>query len=391
MSSRHDYILCYCRKKSQETRAIKKIPMTEKALSQYKNPDNDPRGPWKSDPATAQAGHGTKSQFYVLTAPNGKKHTLPSGRCWVYTEDVMNEAIKDGRIWFGKDGNGVPRIKTYLDAKERGLTPESIWFATDVSTNEIAKNLLKELFDDKSVFETPKPVDLIKLAIQLATENDDIILDFFSGSATTAHAVMEQNASDKGKRKYILVQLPEKTKDDSEAFKNGFNDITEIGIERIKRAAKKIKDETNADIDYGFKIYETKAIPENSLHKMLDFTGTIISENTLLEEFGKETVLTTWMLEDGHPLTTVCESIDLGQYTAYKIENTLYLLDGNFTIDGNLKTLIEKLENEESFVINKLVLFGYSFATQTIASVTDNMKHLRNGRKSADVHVEVRY
>ncbi|MBK9636384.1 MAG: hypothetical protein IPO63_00630 [Bacteroidetes bacterium] len=125
--------------------------MTEKALSNYKNPDNDHRGLWKSDPATAQAGHGTTSQFYELIAPNGKVHQLESGRCWLYTKAVMNEAIKDNRIWFGKDGNGVPRVKTYLDAKERGLTPESILFAEDVGTTESAKNQLKELFNGIAV------------------------------------------------------------------------------------------------------------------------------------------------------------------------------------------------------------------------------------------------
>lgn len=123
--------------------------MNEKALSNYGNPDNDPRGPWKSDPAHAQAGHGTGSQFYILKAPNGKLHELPSGRCWLYTEPVMNEAIKENRIWFGKDGNGVPRIKTYLYEKERGLTPETILFASSASTNEklklTSKNYLMEL------------------------------------------------------------------------------------------------------------------------------------------------------------------------------------------------------------------------------------------------------
>lgn len=145
VSYRHDYILCYCKESSVKENSISILPMSQEALDRYKNPDNDPRGLWKSDPATAQAGHGTKNQFYVLKAPNGKEHTLQSGRCWLYTESVMYEAIKDNRIWFGKDGNGVPRIKTFLDAKERGLNPETIWFASDASTNESAKKHVKEL------------------------------------------------------------------------------------------------------------------------------------------------------------------------------------------------------------------------------------------------------
>lgn len=119
VSSRHDYILCYSKKNKENERRLYLLPMNDKALSNYGNPDNDPRGLWKSDPAHAQAGHGTKSQFYTLIAPNGKRHELPSGRCWLYTEPVMQKAIEDNRIWFGADGNGVPRIKTYLNAKER--------------------------------------------------------------------------------------------------------------------------------------------------------------------------------------------------------------------------------------------------------------------------------
>lgn len=139
VSGRHEYVICYCKNKTLSKRNLALLPMNEKALSNYGNPDNDPRGLWKSDPAHAQAGHGTKSQFYTLVAPNGKKHDLPSGRCWLYTKPVMDAAIKDNRIWFGKDGNGVPRIKTYLNAKDRGLTPETLLFAKDVSTNEKAK------------------------------------------------------------------------------------------------------------------------------------------------------------------------------------------------------------------------------------------------------------
>jgi len=134
VSVRHDYVLCYTKIKDSNNPALKQLPMNEKALANYKNLDNDPMGLWKSDPATAQAGHGTKKQFYDLVAPSGKIHKLESGRCWLYTETVMNEAIKSNKLWFGKEGLGVPRVKTYLDAKERGLTPESILFAEDVTT-----------------------------------------------------------------------------------------------------------------------------------------------------------------------------------------------------------------------------------------------------------------
>ena len=243
VSSRHDYVVCYARNQMPGTRTLKQLPMSAKALANYKNPDTDPRGLWKSDPAHAQAGHGTKDQFYVLTAPNGKKHELESGRCWLYTEKVMNKEIADGKIWFGKDGNGVPRIKTYLDAKERGLTPESILFAEEVGTNESAKNLLKELFSGRAVFDTPKPVGLIQTLIQLSCD-EGIILDFFAGSGTTAEAIFELNTMDGRERRFILVQLPEALTADSEAYKAGYRDIAHVGMERIRLAGKSFKGDT---------------------------------------------------------------------------------------------------------------------------------------------------
>ncbi len=270
VSSRHDYVICYSKNQKPGVRALKQLPMSVKALANYKNPDSDPRGLWKSDPATAQAGHGTKSQFYALKAPNGKEHDLESGRCWLYTEDVMQKAIADNRIWFGRDGNGVPRIKTYLESKDRGLTPESILFASEVATNEIAKNSLKELFDGKSVFETPKPVDLIKMFIQLSAD-DGIVLDFFAGSCVTAHATMELNVEDGGTRRFITVQLPEPCDLQSEAFKEGFKTIADIGKERIRRAGQKIKqdnaDDPNIDkLDIGFRVLKIDTSNMNEVY-----------------------------------------------------------------------------------------------------------------------------
>jgi adenine-specific DNA-methyltransferase len=251
VSSRHDYLVCYSKNPIDKENLIKMLPMNEEAIARYKNPDNDKRGLWKSDPATAQAGHGTKGQFYVLTAPNGKQHELPSGRCWLYTLEVMNEAIKDGRIWFGKDGNGVPRIKTYLEAKDRGLIPESIWFAEEVSTNESAKNYLKELFEGEAIFDTPKPLSLVRKMLKICN-SDGIVLDFYAGSGTTGHAVMAQNAADGGNRRYILVQLPEPLDPENKDQKTAADfcsqlgknlAISELTKERLRRAATKINHE----------------------------------------------------------------------------------------------------------------------------------------------------
>ena len=224
LSVRHDHVLCYSRSFSSE-KIIHQLPMDKEALARYKNQDDDPKGPWKSDPATAQAGHGTLTQFYDLIAPNGKSHKLPSGRCWVHTQEVMNEKILQGSIWFGAHGNNVPRIKTYLHDKERGLTPETILFADSVSTNEKAKNDLKVIFSGEVPFETPKPHELIQRFIQMTmNEKDSIILDSFAGSGTTGHAVLKQNVADGGNRKFILVEMEEQI-------------AASITAERVRRVA----------------------------------------------------------------------------------------------------------------------------------------------------------
>ena len=207
VSSRHDYILCFAKHIVSEKRVLKQLPMTGEALERYKNPDNDPRGLWKSDPAIAQGGHGTKNQFYTLISPSGKKFNPPLGCCWRFTEEKMKQEIAENRIWFGKDGNNTPRKKTYLYEKDRGLTPETIWFASDVSTNERAKNELKVIFPEAIPFTTPKPHELIELIIQLCTETNDIVLDSFAGSGTTAHAVLNRNKADGGNRKFILIEM----------------------------------------------------------------------------------------------------------------------------------------------------------------------------------------
>lgn len=392
ISSRNDYVLCYSKNKDPRRRAINQLPMTEKALASYRNPDNDPRGLWKSDPATAQAGHGTKKQFYVLKAPNGKEHQLQSGRCWLYTKEVMQQHIEDGKIWFGRDGNGVPRVKTYLNAKERGLTPETIWFAKDISTNEEAKNALKELFDGKSIFDTPKPVELIKLIIQLTTDKNDMILDFFSGSSTTAHAVMEQNACENGggNRKYIMVQLDEEVKDGSEAEKAGFKTIAEIGMERISRAAEHIKELINADIDYGFKHYYAKELRRNTIENIKEFNPNLLPSE-LEVEFDKETIMTTWMNQDGHGLTPPVKEINLDGYIGYYVNDYLYLIDEGLS-QQHIDVLLSQVIEDKNFNPTSIILYGYNFTNFNILiQLETNLKQLRNEVKSIEVSLIKRY
>lgn len=199
ISRSHDYVLVYAKHLTKDY-SLNKLPRSVEANERYKNPDNDPRGVWKSTDSTAQAGHGTKSQFYVLSAPNGKQHHLTPGRCWVYTEEVMNRMIADNRIWFGPDGNNVPAIKRFLTEVRDGIVPQTLWPYTEVGHTQEAKKEIKAL-EFNTIFDTPKPERLLLRILQIATNPDDIVLDSFLGSGTTAAVAHKMG------RRWIGVEL----------------------------------------------------------------------------------------------------------------------------------------------------------------------------------------
>ena len=202
-SNNHEYLLVYAinQRKFREKRNL--LPGGSALLARYKNPDADPRGPWQSVSANVQSGHATASQFYDLIAPNGKVHRPPEGRCWVYAKEKMHREIDGGNIWFGKNGQGVPRIKRFLSSSKVGLTPETLWLAGDVGTNDKAKKQLLKLFPDERIFETPKPEELIRRVVEIATEPGDLVLDAFLGSGTTAAVAHKLN------RRYIGIECGE--------------------------------------------------------------------------------------------------------------------------------------------------------------------------------------
>ena len=324
VSTRHDYIVCFVKKYENRGNAIGLEEMDGAAIERYKNPDNDPRGVWTSVPAIAQAGHGTKSQFYTITSPNGNKFDPPSGSCWRYTKERMEEAIADNRIWFGSDGNGVPRIKKFITDGKQGLTPETMFFADKVGTNDSAKRELVNLFEGVAVFETPKPVSLIQHLIKICVDdNDAICMDFFGGTSTTAHAVMQANSMDGGKRKFIMVQLPEKTDEKSEAYKAGYKSICEIGKERIRRAGEKIKAEsplTTQNLDIGFRVFKLDdtnmkdvyyAADEIQQHNLMNMLSNIKEDRTDID------LLFGCLLEWGLPLSMPYKSEDMEGCTVH--------------------------------------------------------------------------
>ena len=256
ISDAHEYIIVYAKDETIGSSLLKPLPFDQSDYDRYKNPDNDPRGPWISTDCTAQAGHGTKDQFYDFVTPAGRVIKLQEGLCWRYTKKKMEEEIAAGRIWFGADGKGVPRKKTYL-AERAGKTMWTWWPNTEVGHTQEATKEVSAILGKSGIMDFPKPTRLLKRIVQIATDNDSIVLDFFSGSATTAHAVVQVNAEDGGHRKFIMVQLPEKTDKSSEAYKAGYPNICEIGKDRIRRAGRKIKDEaglTAQNLDIGFRV-----------------------------------------------------------------------------------------------------------------------------------------
>jgi len=324
-SFNHDFIVCYARIKELFETSRGLLPMTEEGRKRYKNPDNDPRGDWQSVSLNAMAGHATPAQFYTITTPGGRKLDPPPGRCWSVTQSELQRLIADKRVWFGKDGNNVPRRKVFLSEVDEGLTPHTLWKAAEVGTTDNASKALLNLFGGESLFETPKPIELVKRMTAISTQHDcgDIVLDFFAGSATTAHAVLDLNKQDNGTRKFIMVQLPEKCDEKSEAFKAGYKTIADIGKERIRRVIKKIKEDdegklpfekTKQDLEFkvfklkpsNFKIWQGDGIENGrQLEKHLQ-----LHLDSIKKDASEEYMLYELLLKSGRNLNSKIESTD---------------------------------------------------------------------------------
>jgi adenine-specific DNA-methyltransferase len=254
LSDNHDHILIYS--KNKESWRPQPLPRSEDQNQRYTNRDNDPRGVWKSSDLTVKSY--SAAYDYPIKTPSGRIVNPSNGRCWVVSKTKFEELCRDGRIWFGETGDNVPSIKRFLSEVKAGVVPLTIWKHSEVGHNQLGRQEVKKLFNNKGFFDGPKPVRLINRALHIAnTESNDIILDFFAGSATTAHAVMQRNTEENGKCKFIMVQLPEPCSHQSEAFKAGYKTIADIGKERIRRAAAKIKKEyPEFKGDLGFKVFK---------------------------------------------------------------------------------------------------------------------------------------
>jgi adenine-specific DNA-methyltransferase len=307
VSCSHDYVLIYA--KAIGSFAIGRLERTEKANARYSNPDSDPRGVWMSSDISVKTY--TAENDYPITTPSGRVIEPPAGRCWSLSKKAFFDRLHDNRIWFGPDGNNTPRIKRFLtDLRKEGMTPTSILFHKEVGHSQEGAQEVVSIFNGQGLFDGPKPVRLLLRLLTLAnTGEDSIILDFFSGSASTAHAIMRYNADKGGKRKFIMVQVPEECPPGTKAAKAGYANICEIGKERIRRAGEKIKAEAGMlgqDLDIGFRVLKLDSTNMRDVfYSAGEYSQDMLSalEDNIKEDRSDMDLLYACLLDWGLPLS----------------------------------------------------------------------------------------
>ena len=329
-SNDYEFVLCYCRNKDVFTLGM--LPRTAAMNARYKNPDNDPRGDWK--PGDCVGNGERKNGYYDVVSPlTGKVFNVPKGKHWVYAPDTMKKMLAENRIYFGKDGNAFPAVKQFL-SDVTGRRASSLLMYEDYGHTDMAKKDLIKLFSDlvQVPFDTPKPVKLIKMLGILGTEKDDIILDFFSGSATTAQAVMELNAEDSSShRKYVLVQIPELLEDNPGAEAIGLHTIADVGKERIRRAGAKIKEEAGLaaqNLDTGFRVLKCDTSNMKDVYyNPAEYEVNMFSrlEDNIKEDRTPEDLLFQVMLDLGVLLSSKIEETTIAGKKVFNVEDN-YLI-----------------------------------------------------------------
>ena len=380
-SENHDFCLIYAKDIVQFRMNL--LPRSDKQNKDYKNPDNDPRGVWKVGNLTV--GPAVEKQIYEIVGPTGKKFLPPSGYCWRFTKEKFEAMRADNRIWFGSEGNNSPVPKLFLTEVQDGVTPMTVWTFDEVGHGQEATRELRDLMG-AAVFTSPKPIRYITRFIQIGmTKEDDIVLDFFSGSATTAHAVMKLNSEDGGNRKYILVQLPETTDVKSDAYKAGYDNICEIGKERIRRAGKKIleelqakqgnvdlfcKQEPECKLDTGFRVLKLDTSNmQDVYYKPEEFSETSLFEDNVKPDRTPEDLLFQVMLECNLPLSAKIERKTIAGKEVFNV-NEGYLL-ACFDEDVNETVITE---------VAKLKPYYFIMRDKSLSSdnVADNFEQIFN-------------
>ena len=376
-STDHEYLICYA--KVADNLNLNRLSRTAEQEARYQNPDNDPRGAWTSVALQAKSGSST----YEVTFANGVTWKPVEGTFPRLSKESLLKAFDENRLWFGKNGTSVPRLKKYLSEVQDGVLSNTIWFNEDVGSTQSSKEMVKKLLNS-NVFDTPKPINYIKKMMQLTCEKNSIVMDFFSGSGTTAHAVMQLNAEDGGNRRYICVQLPEETAEQSEARKAGFAHIAEIAKERIRRAGAQIRrsgidarqnmPSENADTaagavsgmnarpteDTGFKVFKLTESHFKQWRRPLSGSLNDQQQLALLEEFqnivhenaGVENMAYELMLRLGFELTDSIEFIGnvVWLNNAAQTRKTALLLD---TVNQAVLDEVRAQSPKKVFVLDK--------------------------------------
>lgn len=382
ISPSHNYIMLYSKAGDDWKNIRNLLERDAKSLSNYKNPDNDPKGPWRLGPIFA-SGERHEGLMYTITTPTGLKVSPPKGSHWRMLEADFWKRVEEGSIVFGVNGDAAPATKLYLSEVQQGVVPRSIWLHDEVGHTQEGKREVMALFPDFSAFDTPKPTRLIKQITTICTKKDDIIMDFFAGSSSTADAVIQLNSEDGGSRKFILVQIPEKTDEASEAYKAGFTNICEIGKERIRRAGKKILEgkannnagaglfanqEDSPKIDVGFRVLKLDSSNMNEVY----YTPEEFDVNSLFNENIKsdrteEDLLFQVMLDLGIELSAKIDKSEVAGKTVWSVSDG-YLL-ACFDEDVNESAIIAIAKQKPLY----FVMRDSSLASDNVADNFDQI------------------
>ena len=383
MGDAHEYLIVYTKTIEIFKQIANKISITEKQLEIYKNSNNDPKGPWRTIPMTAQGYR--PNQMYEITSPSGNIFTPSEGRCWSMIESEFLKLKDEGRIYFGKNGDSQPNVIRYLSEVE-GVVPWTWWPHEEVGHTDEAKKEIREFLGQSALFDNPKPVRLIKRVLEIGTKSNDIILDFFAGSATTAHAILETNKEDISTgsvqvcdRKFICVQMPEACDEKSEAFKAGYKTIADIAKERIRSVIQKIQKENEGKLDLGenkidlgfkvfklhdsnFKVWRESAITSESdlKEQMMDFT------NPVSPDAETENMVYELLLKSGFDPNTKIEKKK--NYYAIGDNELVFLLE---KADQKIIDEVIGLKPQKVIALDKLFEKNDKLKTNTVLQMKD--------------------
>lgn len=396
LGSSFDYILVYSKNEGYELNGLE---LSEKDKKRFQ--EQDDTGYYAYDQLRKTGSNDKREDrpnlYYGITDPDGKilypTATAGYDSCWRVEKSSYENLVKNNMIlWKKTTRNNVevwwPYVKYYLEGRTK--RPSPLW--NDLEGNKKASREVRELFDGKKVFDFPKPVDLLLRIINIATDKDSLIVDFFGGSSTTAHAIMQQNSKDGGNRKYILIQWQELCKEDSEAFRSHYKTIDEIGQARIKLAANKLRRENPMfHGDLGFKHFTLQEPTNQSIEKMERFDPhAMFGDSTLVDEFGVPTILSTWLVHDGYGLTPDVKMLNIEGYELYYMDKHLYIINPNLSNEV-VASLLDRYQSVAGFNPQNIVIYGYALSWGELQGLKDSLRVIRDGEKNMRINFDIRY